>query len=348
MKPKVSVVVPIYNAGKYLRKCLNSVAQQTLKDIEIILIDDGSTDDSAAICDEYASKDDRVKVFHKDNEGVSAARNLGIEQAKGEYLSFVDDDDHVDLWMLESLYKQVKKNNADAVFCGYRKQVKLGYESKIDFDSLTCVSDRKMLADVALDMIAPEQSYRKERKRRMSIWGGLVSKKILNENNILFLNRREVGSEDLLFKLDLFLKGKKIVFMPDVFYTWCWHRGTTLSHQFQRGQYFSCKKVREILIPKVDFIQGSRQRINRFFMLSVRSCLYALWKSDISFEEKKQYLKEICNDYIWDEISKEYNPPLLPLVPKLIYFLICRKQVFLLVTMLWGLKNLKSILGKRD
>lgn len=94
--PKISIIIPVYNAEKYLRQCLDSVLAQTYTDFEVLLIDDGSTDASGKICDEYAAKDTRFTVFHKENGGVSAARNLGIENAKGEWITFVDSDDYID------------------------------------------------------------------------------------------------------------------------------------------------------------------------------------------------------------------------------------------------------------
>ncbi len=113
--PKVSVIIPVYNVEPYLRKCLDSVVGQTLKDIEIICIDDGSTDGSGAILDEYAQKDKRIKVIHKKNEGQSIARNIGINLAQGEYIGFVDSDDWLDDNFYAILYATAKQSEADIV-----------------------------------------------------------------------------------------------------------------------------------------------------------------------------------------------------------------------------------------
>jgi glycosyltransferase involved in cell wall biosynthesis len=103
-KPTISIIVPVYNTEKYLRRCLDSIVAQTFKDYECIIVDDGSTDGSAAICDEYEKKDSRFKVLHKENEGVSAARNVGIEYAEGEFITFVDSDDYLSSVYLRDLY----------------------------------------------------------------------------------------------------------------------------------------------------------------------------------------------------------------------------------------------------
>ena len=94
--PKVSFIVPVYNAGKYLHRCIDSLMQQSFTDFEVLLVDDGSSDDSGKICNDYAAKDERVKVFRKVNGGVSSARNLGLDNASGEYISFVDADDYLE------------------------------------------------------------------------------------------------------------------------------------------------------------------------------------------------------------------------------------------------------------
>ena len=114
--PKVSVIIPIYNTEKYLRKCLDSVCNQTLSDIEIICVNDCSTDNSLEILEEYASKDNRIKLIDfKENKGAAVARNAGIDEAKGEYIGFVDSDDFIDLDFYEKLYNKAVKSGADCV-----------------------------------------------------------------------------------------------------------------------------------------------------------------------------------------------------------------------------------------
>lgn len=113
---KISIIVPVYNTEKYLERCLESIINQTYKNLEIILIDDGSTDKSGKICDEYAKKDSRVKVLHKENRGQATARNLGLEYATGDYLGFVDSDDWISTDMYEHLIQLLNNNNADIAF----------------------------------------------------------------------------------------------------------------------------------------------------------------------------------------------------------------------------------------
>lgn len=117
----ISVIVPVYNAGEYLSNCVLSLIQQSYKHFELILVDDGSTDESPANCDTWAETDSRIKVIHQENKGAAAARNMGVAAAKGDYIAFVDSDDTVDEHYLGFMYLRLKANAADAVICGYRK-----------------------------------------------------------------------------------------------------------------------------------------------------------------------------------------------------------------------------------
>ena len=117
--PKVSIIVPVYKAEAYLHRCVDSILAQTFTDFELLLIDDGSPDRSGEICDEYAQKDSRIRVIHKENGGVSSARQRGLDEAVGEYTIHVDSDDWVEPNMLEELYKKAKQDDADIVICDY-------------------------------------------------------------------------------------------------------------------------------------------------------------------------------------------------------------------------------------
>lgn len=116
-RPKVSVIIPVYNAGSYLGECISSVLESTLQEVEVLLVDDGSTDDSFIICKEWEEKDTRIQVFHKHNGGLSDARNYGIDRAKGEFIAFVDSDDKIDTSMLEEMYTACLKYNCKISMC---------------------------------------------------------------------------------------------------------------------------------------------------------------------------------------------------------------------------------------
>lgn len=119
MTPKISIIVPVYNVEKYLKRCIDSILTQTFTDFECILIDDGSPDNCPAICDEYAKADKRIKVIHQENKGVSAARNAGLDTAKGEWIGFVDSDDWIEPNMYEILYEDAIHFNVDVCVCNF-------------------------------------------------------------------------------------------------------------------------------------------------------------------------------------------------------------------------------------
>ena len=118
-EPLISVIVPVYNVSKYLRKNFYTLKNQTYKNLEIIFVDDGSTDKSGELCETYKNEDNRVKVIHKKNEGLGLARNTGIQNASGQYIMFIDSDDFVDVEMVEKLFNNLKSTNSDTSFCGY-------------------------------------------------------------------------------------------------------------------------------------------------------------------------------------------------------------------------------------
>ena len=139
---KISIVIPIHNTGIFLEKCVESVLGQTLSDIEVILVDDGSTDESGKLCDEFSEKDNRVRVIHKINEGVSIARNVGISQAKGEYVGFVDSDDWLEPEMYFYLYEKAKDTGAEIVMCD---AVTVYDDGRPEADTITQIDTSRLL-----------------------------------------------------------------------------------------------------------------------------------------------------------------------------------------------------------
>ena len=119
--PKISVIVPVYKAEKFLSACIESILNQTYHDFEVILVDDGSPDSSGQICEEYAKKDSRIKVIHQKNAGVAASRNVGLDIAVGEYITFVDSDDYIQFQMYEKMLKCALDNDCDFVMCDCMK-----------------------------------------------------------------------------------------------------------------------------------------------------------------------------------------------------------------------------------
>ncbi len=145
MEPLLSIIVPIYNVEKYLERCIDSIINQTYKNLEIILVDDGSKDASGIIADTYASKDDRIKVIHKENGGLSDARNHGLDQARGNYIIFIDSDDFIDSSMCEILFTIAEKYSSDIVSCNYYI---FRDENRISVHSMSIQEDEKVFSGI--------------------------------------------------------------------------------------------------------------------------------------------------------------------------------------------------------
>lgn len=194
----ISVIVPVYNVEKYLEKCVNSIIKQSYKNLEIILVDDGSTDNSGKICDEFALKDNRIKVIHKENGGLSSARNKALEIAKGEYIGFVDSDDYISEDMYETLYKVIKGNEADISIVSFYEE----YNGKIigvrDTGNLEVLTKLEAINELLID--TKIQSY---------AWNKLFKRELFSE--LEFPTGKNF--EDIATTLLLFEKASKVVLL---------------------------------------------------------------------------------------------------------------------------------------
>lgn len=189
-KVPVTVTVPVYNTSKYLRKCLDSLAAQTLKDIEIIVVDDGSTDKSGAICDEYGERYDNFTIIHQENGGLAAARQTGLEAATGEYIIVCDSDDWAEPNMYERLYKAAKETEADIVMCGYIAEYSDGRSIPLQkwFKHLDFEGHMKELFGTGYN----------------NSWIRLVRRSLFTENNIVYERGINLGEDGfILYKLML-------------------------------------------------------------------------------------------------------------------------------------------------
>lgn len=163
MDELISVIVPVYNVEEYLIECIESIKNQTYKNIEILLVDDGSKDTSGKICDDYLKKDDRIIVIHKENGGLSDARNIGIKNSKGKYLIFVDSDDTIDKDMCEVLYENIKKEKSDIAICELYSEKKLENIKKLEIKNLSSKEAiKEMLCQKLFDTSAGGKLFRKE------------------------------------------------------------------------------------------------------------------------------------------------------------------------------------------
>ena len=226
-QPKVSIIVPVYNVEKYLERCINSLKNQSLKDIEIILVDDSSSDLSPKLCDKAAEEDSRIKVIHKTNEGAGMARNAALEICEGEYIGFADSDDFVDEEMFHTLYDTAKKYDSDLVMSGVKfvdgNMFSKAGECirKIYFDSDTHFETEKELKELRMGIIGALPDNEDDSKYGMSIWKNLFRHEIIKKNNIVFHSERTLFSEDAMFMIDYISCIKKATGISEAFYNYC-------------------------------------------------------------------------------------------------------------------------------
>jgi glycosyltransferase involved in cell wall biosynthesis len=324
--PKVSVIVPIYNVEKYLDRCMESLLNQTLEDIEIIMVDDGSPDNCPQMCDEYAKKDSRVKVVHKKNAGLGFARNSGLDIATGEYVAFVDSDDYIVLDMYKTLYERAEADKCDAVFCGFRTEVrenKWVYSDEVDADTLWKGKDVKQFM---LNMIASGAGVKAERLYQMSVWHSIYKRLLIDENHLRFVSEREVASEDIPFQVDFLSKANTVAYVSKTFYSYCLN-GTSLTATLKPEKYARYKQLRTCLLSKSSHAEYV-SRVNRLFIGYTRSHLYDIINS--TWKHKEAMIKEIQSDDIWKEIRHCYSPANLPFVSKSIYVFLLSASAWLL------------------
>lgn len=226
---KVSVIVPVYNAEVFLHRCVDSLLNQTLEDIEIILVDDGSKDSSPAICDDYAEKHDNITVLHLENGGPAKARNKGIEIAKGDYIGFADSDDYSHPEQFEKLYQNAKENNSDIAMCSFfvdnTKEIK---PINIAFDSLCSSNDE--IKNRIISCFYGEYVHGLN-----SLWIKIFKRSMLMNNNIR-MNENLMRAEDMWFIFDALKVSNVFSFIPDNLYYY-YQNDLSIMHNPKKDSY---------------------------------------------------------------------------------------------------------------
>lgn len=219
--PKISIIVPVHNAGTYFEKCLTSLINQTLKEIEIILVLDCPTDGSDKVAEEFALKDNRIKLlYNKENLHTGLSRNRGIEIAKGRYIGFMDHDDYCNSSMYELLYNKAEKENLEITRCNFLCVYKTNSDNKeekyIYPKESESVSDREWIyRDVCGDKIS------------CVIWNHIYKSEFLRENHLSFMDSREICSEDSIFFMEAYLRVNYFGFIPEYLYYHVFHTANT-------------------------------------------------------------------------------------------------------------------------
>ena len=315
--PKLSIIVPVYNTEKYLKQCVDSLTSQTLNEIEIILVDDGSKAECARVCDELAASDERVKVIHKENAGAGFARNTGIEVSWGEYLGFVDSDDYVDTRMFEVLYNSAVKYDADLVlsgisFVGGNTFSKSGeIVEKNHFDSDT-VFEKEDIKNLLLGVVGALPSEPDDSRYGVSVWKNIFKRALVVNEKIRFLSEREVMSEDAIFMVDYIKHVQRAVGINGAFYRY--RRNDESFSKAYKSDRFDKALIflKEIENHIKDRVEKSDYEIylNRLIqgyarILCSQEIMYAR-DNNIAYKALRERLERICTEKTVAEVLKTY------------------------------------------
>lgn len=322
-EPLISIIIPVYNVEKYLDKCLCSVRRQTYTNLEILLINDASTDQSGKICDAYMGQDARFRVIHlTQNKGVSHARNVGMEQALGDYIGFVDSDDYIEKDMFERLYKNLREHQADISICGV-KRIGFGKFSKIRQADTPCV----LSGQEAIVAMINEQ-----------IFGWEVYSKLFVRSSIMeyrFHEKIHCG-EDVLFSYQVFQAGGHISYLPDKLYNYVFRDNGAMRGKFSERRYTEFL-VYEFLYEdsKVQYPELLTSIREKILNINIRFAVNIIESGEIRGKELFRYLRKFRAN-----IRRYYNREALLLlefrkIAAEVVLLYCSAEIFWFVVVIY-------------
>lgn len=296
----VSVILPIYNVEKYLKRCISSIASQTYRNLEILLIDDGSTDLSADICDRWAEKDERIKTIHKKNAGLGMARNTGIDNASGKYVFFVDSDDYASPDMVEKVVELAEKKNADVVCygsCSVKRHDRIRSISVPRTKKDIYIGD-EIRKEFLPDLIAPDPVSGEKTGLSMSAWATMVSRQLIEENDWRFVSEREYISEDVYSLLMLYKYARRTAILPEALYFYCENSGS-LTHTYKKERfgrivqfYYDALSLCEAL----GYSDEVKKRLDHTLISYTIGTLKILNNSDLKSSDKRREFRRIAGN----------------------------------------------------
>lgn len=331
MKELISIIVPIYNSEKYIKRCIDSIINQSYRNIEIILIDDGSTDNSRNICEKYSNIDSRIKVISKKNGGVSSARNEGITNAKGEYIMFVDADDWIEKEAIETLYNALKEHNVDIVrgnfFCNNDKgNFKIEKQNKYKNIKIQ-ENDKSLKVDIINDLLLG--------KIKAYVWLLLIKKDLLINKKILF-NTNISFMEDLIFYIRLFSDDNVSFYILDQD-IYCYYSNNNSATKSQNKILENIENVlnvnkiiREILYNTKMFNKETDSKMCTANFNIIMNYYFSLYKVSKN-KNLKKYIEQIIKNREFEFIMNNVNYKLMPIHYKIQYIITKLKKVDILI-----------------
>lgn len=297
MDDLISIIVPIYNVEIYLEKCLDSIINQTYKNIEIILINDGSPDNSKFICEKYKNMDNRIKLINSKNQGVSSARNRGLQISKGKYILFVDPDDWIEKNMIETLYTNLVKTKSDISVCNY-------YEVKNENKN-----SRNLLIEETFNTERFLYYSFNERYFRGYLWNKLYSRSVIfNNNDYVKFDKNIHICEDLLFNYKVALNTSKICYTDDKLYNYLQRENSALYSQFNMKEASRLLVFKELIDIAYKYNYKLVQEISFEYVRAAIDIKYKMAKTDtLDYMVEKELNKIKNNNIIIGLKSEEYS-----------------------------------------
>lgn len=310
MEPKVSVIIPIYNVEKYLNRCVDSVLTQTLKEIEVILVDDESPDNSPQMCDEYAQKDERIRVIHKKNGGLGLARNSGLDIAKGDFVAFLDSDDYIEKDALEILYNTCIGKKVEICYGSYLYEMKDGRTiKKQEVKQPVYYYGKEETRKFLLDMVGPLPEYSHDVKYAVSVCKGLYKRSLFEEYHFRFDSEKNIASEDFLFHIRFLVEVNSVAVIPFYFYHYC-ENSASITHTYSEEKFQRIAKSMvevEKRLSEVFDVSDYMIHYQRCLFLSLRGVLSHEIKDDShSFSQKLSFLKKRCSVDVYQPLFNNY------------------------------------------
>ena len=298
MKELISIIVPIYNSEEYLKRCLKSIINQTYKNLEIILIDDGSSDNSVKICYEFANNDKRIKVIKQKNSGPSKARNQGLRKIKGEYFICIDSDDWLEENMIEILYRNIKESDADVSICNYYINFESGIQKCKDEsnDKNMLISDHKEMYKCLFN----ENMY------GGYLWNKLIKTSIVKGENIIVFNEKIKIEEDVLFLIEVLKKCNKIYYSgKDFLYHYFQRNNSIVRFKYQLKDLTKLKVLEEKLkLKQLYEINDIDSKIEYDYIFLLEQSIFILKENNLNNDVYIKKLKNAKRKYYFTALKQ--------------------------------------------
>ncbi len=291
---KISVIIPVYNVEKYIKQCLDSVINQTYKNLEILLVDDGSTDNSGTICDEYAKKDSRIKVIHKENGGLSSARNVALDIATGEYIAFVDSDDYIALDTFKKCFEKLEKTDADV--CMFSHYTTNGQEHCVHSLPL----EKEVYNQEEIQKIIIPSFIGQKTANEIPLLG-LACRQVFKRETIgtlRFRSEREYYAEDVVFDLEFYANAKKMCILNEPLYYYRYVQ-TSLSNCYRENLFEKLIKLlnfKQEIIDKYNIEDCELRLLNSAFRAAIGGALNVKKATTLSKKDKRLKLMQIAKN----------------------------------------------------